>query len=348
MTKDSKNNKNSIADSDFIEFVLVDEPVSSAEFIRPEVEPQVPVFSGTLEPSATLDDMPPVFRELAQPKLPALEPQNRARLLMQTPNRLFFYWSVGSNPFQKLNAALGSKTADYTLVLKLIDVNRDTEQVYRADAEGSFWFDVEAAGEYRAEIGFYAPSRPYVRALFSNTIATPRKSPSPRVDTERDWSISSDRFARVLEVAGFEQDAFDVAIAGDDPASADVATHAALAELVDQPDLELDNIASDEIRHAMLLIASGVTLDALRWKISPALFAELQKHAATLSSEKAARVLQERFEIDSEDVYEEETGPAVFGSSVINFPKRLRTRRTLPKLHPVSSLFRVPPSGGLL
>src|SRR4030095_1690858 len=171
--------------------------------------------------------MPPPSGERAQPKPPELAHENRGRLQMQSPNRLFFYWSVGSNPFHKLNKALGAQTASYTLVLKLIDLKRDFEQIHRVEAEGSWWLDVEADGEYRAEIGFYAPNRPYVRALFSNTVTTPRKSPSPRIDTEADWAVSADRFARVLEVAGFSEDAFEIALAGDDVESSEASTRSA-------------------------------------------------------------------------------------------------------------------------
>src|SRR5688500_17222974 len=337
MSKDQKKKAPLVAEKDFIAFVLVDEHLASAEFINREAEMPAGEFSGTLEASTKLEDMPPVFRELALPKLPVLEEQNRARLQMQTPNRLFFYWSVGSNPFQRLNKALGTQTANYTLVLKLVDLKRDTEDIHPVDSKGTWWFDVEADGEYRAEIGFYAPNRPYVRALFSNTVATPRKSPSPRVATEQDWSISADRFARVLEVAGFTQDAFDVAIAGDDMESSDAATHAAFAKLVDAPDLGMADLASEEMRQALLLIASGVTLEALRWKISPALFAILQERSASLSAERALAVLKEGFDIETDEITEEEFGSAVFGASAIHFPKRIRTKRFLNKLEPVSS-----------
>jgi hypothetical protein len=335
MRKDSKN-KNKLADqTEYIEFVPTDELTSSGGLVQPVVEP-VPLQ--TLTSSTKLEEMPPAFRELAQPKLPELRHENRARLQMQSPNRLFFYWSVGSNPFQKLNKALGAKTASYSLVLKLVDLRRDTEQIQQVDAEGSWWFDVEADGEYQAEIGFYAPNRPYVRALFSNKIATPRKSPSPRVDTEADWSITSDKFAEVLEVAGFTEDAFDVALAGDDSDHADEATRSALTDLTGMsPDQLLTDVAGDEIRYALLLLASGVPLYGLRWKISPALFALLEKHAASLSSEKAFDALKENFDIEADEITEEEFGPAVFGASSINFPRRLKTRRTLPKLRPVSS-----------
>ena len=319
-----------------IEFVLMDEVPSSATVVAP-VEPAKTKTVTTLESSAKLEDMPPVFQELALPKLPELRHENRARLQMQSPNRLFFYWSVGPNPFQKLNKALGVQTANYTLVLKLVDLKRDTEQIHRVEAEGSFWFDVEADGEYRAEIGFYSPSRPYVRALYSNTVATPRKRPSPRIDTESDWSVSADRFVRVLEVAGFSEDAFDVALAGDDVDSADAATLAAFNDLVGDDDLDLRSIDTDEIRNVLLMLAAGAALESLRWKTSPALFALLQERSAALTAEKALGVLKERFDIEADVVTSEEFGPAVFGASSVNFPRRLTTRRTLPKFARASS-----------
>ena len=330
-------------DAEYIEFVPADGVASSDAFIKTDGVGVEPALGGTLSADTKLDDMPPVFRELAVPKLPELPKANRARLLMQSPNRIFFYWSVGSNPFYKLHKALGTDTSGYTLVLKLIDLDRDTERVYPVDAEGSWWFDVEADGKYRAEIGFYAPNRPYVRALYSNTIETPRKAPSPRVDTEADWAVSADRFARVLEVSGFEQDAFEVAIAGDDLASSERATHSAFEELVDDREIDLGTIAAEEIRHVLLLLAAGVTLDELRSRISAALFAMLQAYADRLSSERALQVLKDRFEIEATEFTEEEFEPAVFGASVVNFPKKLKTRRTLPKLNPVSSR---PTSGG--
>ena len=335
------------SDKDFIEFVLDDEGVSSDEFVHPQVEETPIAFTGTLESSAKLEDMPPAFRELALPKLPELRQENRARLQMQSPNRLFFYWSVGTNPFQQLNKALGARTANYTLVLKLVDLRRDSEVIQPIDPEGSWWFSVEADGEYRAEIGFYSPSSPYVRAFYSNSVTTPRKSPSPRIDTERDWSISADKFAQVLDVAGFTEDAFDVAIAGDDPESAEHAAHDAFSDLIGETDADFESVSADELRHAMLLIASGIALESLRWKISPSLFSILQERPEAVDAGNAVRVLKDRFEIEADEFTEEEFGSAVFGASAINFPRRLRTRRTLPKLRPVSSSSRVPSSGGL-
>ena len=345
MTEDSKKKKDLRPDIDFIEFVPAEELATSGEFTRGDDKTVEAV--PTLAPDTTLEEMPPVFRELALPKLPELANENRARLQMQTPNRLFFYWSVGSNPFHKLNKALGAQTASYTLVLKLVDLRTEAEQIFPIDAEGSSWFDVEADSQYRAEIGFYAPNRPYVRALFSNVVETPRKSPSPRVDTEADWAVSSDRFARVLEVAGFTEDAFDVALAGDDIESAESATHTAFAEFIDDETVDVQSIAADEIRHVLYLLASGSSLESLRGKISPALFEILMSHRTSVTSEGAMTVLSERFDIEGDEIVSEEFGAAVFGSSLVNFPKRIRTKRTLPKVRPVSSQFGVPPLSGV-
>lgn len=319
--------------ADVIEFELTKDAPSS-----PAVAAKIAVAESVvmLEPTATLEDMPPIFRELAQPKLPELRHENRARLLMQSPNRLFFYWSVGRNPFQRLNKALGNETASYTLVLKLVDLTRDTEEIHPVEAEGSWWFNVESDSEYRAEIGFYAPNRPYIRALYSNTVTTPRKSPSPRVAVESDWAISSDRFARVLDVAGFTEDAFEVAIAGDDQASAEAVSRSAFAELIGDEDIDLRSIADDELRHAMVLIAAGLALESLRFRISPALFAILQKQADTLDAARATAILKERFDVEADEITEEEFGAAVYASSAVSFPRRLRTRRA-PKFAPVSS-----------
>ncbi len=336
MSSNSRNKRTFADDADFIEFVLADDSATSPAVKAAEpVSAEAAVAAGMLAPSTKLEDMPPVFRELATPKLPQLPKTARGRLLMQSPNRLFFYWSVGANPFQKLNKVLGRQTAGYALVLKLVDLKRETERIFPAEPDGSWWFDVEANGSYRAEIGFYAPNGPYVRVLYSNVIDTPRRNPSPRVDTESDWALPSESFARVLEAAGFTEDAFDVALAGDDRAAADAATHDAFGEFLDQDDLDTTGIDADEIRNTMLLIASGASLESMRWEMSPKLFAILEQ-AGQVDSERALEALRSRFAIEDSELSEEEFGPAVFGASIVNFPKRrIRTRPRAPR--PVSS-----------
>ncbi|HTK37370.1 MAG TPA: DUF4912 domain-containing protein, partial [Pyrinomonadaceae bacterium] len=236
--------------ADFVFDVDQSDIVSSGDMVKPERIDDVtdPV---NLPAPKTADALSAVFKELAAPKLPELQKENRARLQMQSPNRLFFYWSVKNNPFQTLRKAFGHDTGSYTLVAKLLDLSRGTEEIYAVEPEGSWWFNVDAGSEYRAEIGFYAPNRPYFRVMFSNTVATPRKSPSPRAATSADWTITADRFARVLDVAGFSQDAFDVALAGDDWDAAESSTRAAFTTFIGQ-EKGLDGIDPEDIRYALL------------------------------------------------------------------------------------------------
>ena len=283
----------------------------------------------------------PAFKTLAEPVLPELKRENRARLQMQTPTRLYFYWSVKENPWHLLKAAFGGDTGSYTLALKLTNLRRDAEEIHAADAEGNWWFDVEPDGKYQAEIGFYAPNRPYFRIIYSNTVETPRRSPSPHPASEARWTVSANKFAEVLDVAGFSQDAFDVAMAGDDHAAAENATHTAFSSFIGADGHSLTGIADSDIRYAMIALASGATLEDLRFKISPALFAVLQANAGKLVAGNAMSALTEYFDIDEAEWIEEQFGSAVYGASLVNFPRTLKTRtadaRSAPRYAPVSS-----------
>jgi hypothetical protein len=188
------------------DFVL--NPISSAETIK-RAEP--PVFlneekSGADEITTETDERAndPIFAALAAPRLPELDRENRARLLMQTPTRLYFYWSVKNNPFQILRKAFGGNVGSYQLIVRLVNQTRRREELHPVEAEGNWWFNVEANSLYRAEIGFYAPNRPFVRIMFSNTVETPRKSPSPRPATESEWAVTSAQFAEILDDSAFQ------------------------------------------------------------------------------------------------------------------------------------------------
>ena len=288
----------------------------------------------TVEPKVELS---PVFKELADVSLPELKRENRARLQMQTPTRLYFYWSVRENPYHLLKQTFGDDTGSYQLVIKLINLRTETEEIHPCDAEGTWWFSVESDTEYQAEIGFYATSRPYFRIIYSNTVATPRRSPSPRAATDADWNVSSQKFAEVLDVAGFTRDAFDVSIAGDDQVAAEHATHTAFSQFVGTAD-GLAGISTEDIRYAMIAIAAGATLEDLRSKISPALFAILQANAANLIAGRAVSALGAYFDIDEAEYTEERRSSAVYGASLVNFPTTLKTRRvSTARYAPLSS-----------
>ena len=180
-------------------------------------------------------------------------------------------------------------------------------------------------------------NRPFIRVMFSNNVETPRKNPSPNTASSEDWTTTSDKFAQVLDVAGFSQDAFDVALAGDDIEAAENATHSAFSKFSGKTETASAGVGADEIRFVMLALASGVPLESLRFRISPGLFAILRQNTENLSSENALAILRDHFDIDSDEISQDEPGSAVFGASLINFPRILKTKRKLTKFVPVSS-----------
>jgi len=278
-----------------------------------------------------------VFKELAEPNLPELVKENRARLQMQSPTKIYFYWSIKTNPFQTLNRVFGNQT-NYQLVTKLVNQTNRREELFPVEAEGSTWFDVDADSTYRAEIGFYATNRPFVRVMFSNKLETPRKNPSPRRDYSENFSVSANQFAEVLDVSGFQQDAFEIALAGDDVEFADNATQTAFSQIINAPTSDFDTNKSSEIRFVLLALASGYSLENLREHVSPSLFTILQGNAKNLSAEKALSALQKNFGVSANETVEEEIfAPTVFGASLINFPRISKTK-VLPKFSPISSL----------
>lgn len=281
-------------------------------------------------------ELSPVFKALAEPTLPELARDNRARLLMQSPTELYFYWSVRRDPYHVLRDAFGD-TSSYTLVLKLNDLRRGTEEIHRVEAEGNWWFAVEPDGEYRAEVGFYAPNRPYFRIVYSNTVETPRRSPSPHPAKDAEWRVTAHKFAEVLDVAGFGQDAFDVAMAGDDQAAARDAAHAAFSGFIGLTDTRFDTIEAEDIRYTMVALAAGSKLEDLRWRVSPAMFAVLQSNTDRLEAGRAKNALTEHFDIDETEFVEEQHGSAVHGASLVNFPRSLKTRKITSTYNPISS-----------
>ena len=278
-----------------------------------------------------------IFKELAEPKLPELSKENRARLQMQSPNKIYFYWSFKGNPFQTLRRVFGNQ-ANYQLVVKLVNQTNGREELFPAEAEGSTWFDVDAHSTYRAEIGFYAVNRPFVRVMFSNTVETPRLNPSSRRDFSPNFTVTAEQFAEVLDASGFEQDAFEVALAGDDIELANEWTQTAFSQIVGAPPKSFGENKSSEIRFILLALASGYSVEELRSHISPSLFAVLQGNTEKISTAKALAALQENFSVLSDETLVEESYAATVASaSLINFP-RFSKRKILPKFSPLSSL----------
>ena len=298
-----------IYDADRIEFDI-DAFAAGSSGEAFSVRPALPHVENAEVDETDLADASPVFKLLSKPVLPELKHDVRARLLMQSPTRIYFYWSAGSRSYQTLQNVVGN-ASDYQLVLRLLNLSSDTEQVFPVDAEGSWWFDVTPDTEYRAEVGFYSTSRPFVRLLFSNTLRTPRKSPSPHKSSEARWAVTTHAFAEVLDASGFEEDAVELIHS---ESQGDVrplfAAHLGLAES------ELSVIDAEELSRALRLLAGGSPLEDLRLKITAALYQLLQAHLSELSSEEFRRKFS-----SAETAQETETFSSV-GGSLVNIPGR--------------------------
>ena len=316
------------------EVLQIDETESDILSLDQEAK-SVPIET-TLEDQSKDEKKPekekdPIFKELAEPKLPDLPKENRARLQMQSPTRLYFYWSIKNNPFQTLNNAFGGRTGSYTLVAKLVNRSKKIEKLFQVEPEGNWWFNVDADSDYRAEIGFYAPNRPFIRVIFSNEIRTPRKSPSKRRDYTPSFNVDAYQFAEVLDAAGYQRDAFEVAVAGDDEASAQEATQKAYSKLTGRNAAKFDSSEGDEIRFAFLALASGYSLEDVRDEINSGLYARLESEINEFTAENVLAALKENFDIFTDEFFEEEEiGNAVVGASLVNFPRRLK-KRSVPK-----------------
>ena len=137
--------------------------------------------------------------------------------------------------------------------------------------------------------------------------------------------VKAETFAQVLDASGFKQDAVEVALAGDDPIASEHATRDAFADLLG--DVSFEGFTVEELRYALLALASGVPIEELRWKVSASLFALLEANLYRLSTESAVGALRQHFDIGDDEVLEEEQLSAVYGSSVVHFPKTLKRRR---------------------
>lgn len=292
----------------------------------------------------------------ALPQLPAV---NRARLQVQSPNRVFLYWSLAGNPFATLQKAFGNRATNYHLVLKFRNLSHGGEQLFPVGREGNWWFDVQPAGRFQVDLGLFAPNRPFIRLFSSNSVETPRSAPSSRVDTEADWQVSRVQFARVLDVSGYTHDALPVVFGfGEDGVFDEMATVAVLNQLASNAPIAPETFAADEMRVALSALAAGVSYEVLREQLSPALRAwfdsVLEQDANALSSENVLAALQavlgdefvDEFAGFGEELQRIQLDP-VFGASAVHFPEIALPRifQKLPeRLFPNAENFPTSPS----
>ena len=149
--------------------------------------------------------------------------RDEARLLVQSPRRLFLYWRFARDPRELLRAALGPVADRLGPAVRLVDEATGEEGAPAPADGGDYWFDVLPGRLLRAEVGFHGEGLPFVRLISSNTVETPAGGVSGVADEAPEFRVGRQEFERVLEATGFAADAWQAERArrdehGGDPA----------------------------------------------------------------------------------------------------------------------------------
>ena len=207
----------------------------------------------------------------ADEPLPETYQANRIRLLAQSPRRLYLYWEFLRDPYETLRRAFRWQADRYRLVVRLVDLENGGETLHVASPTRSQWFNAQQGHSYRADVGFYAEGRAFIRLLSSTATRTPRAAVSRRADSSPRFRVSPSEFARVLDDAGYLSDALEISLEAADLAAGNGATRAIAREFggEDVPLITEDELA--ELRGLLAALALDADLDDLQLVLSPRL-----------------------------------------------------------------------------
>ncbi|HVF49894.1 MAG TPA: DUF4912 domain-containing protein [Pyrinomonadaceae bacterium] len=302
-------------------------------FIFPGSSEQLtPALAPLPEPTAEVRDKLAAL-SIDEP-LPDTYAGDRIRLLVQSPYRLYLYWSHARDPFQTLRRLFGTNhAARYRLALRLTDIESGAESLFEASPVNNFWFDVRPDSSYRVAVGFYAQGRPFIRLLISNEVTTPRVGVARTSDATPEFHVAAPEFARVLNEAGYATDALEVTLEAADAATGDETTRRLADAFIGAgaPLLRDDSFA--EMRALLSALAFGVSLERLLPLLSPALAGWLrqaaQREAAPPDASRLLELLRSTLalELEDDERYDEATAEAmrraarfVWGASDVQMP----------------------------
>lgn len=268
--------------------------------------------------------------------LPEAYHVDRIRLLAQSPRKLHLYWEFARNPYETLSRAFGLQAARYKLVVRLLEI--ETDEVvgwHEASRSRSQWFDVQPGKSYRADVGFYAEGRAFIRLLSSSVAQTPRAGVARASASTEEFRVSPEEFARVLDEAGYASDALEVSLEAADLATGDAATWAIAARLDGQQRLlQINEAELPELRGLLAALALGVNPDELAKMLSSSLAEWLghvrREHGEALRSAYLLEILRSTLGIQASlvefDEFDEEgmrrVARFVVGASEVNMPRR--------------------------
>jgi hypothetical protein len=254
--------------------------ISSQEFVAAAIEQPQEIKDKLAELSAD-EPLPPTYR------------RDNARLLAQSPRKVYLYWDLAGDPFATLRRAFGPQLADaYRLMTRL--VNRTTGDEVWAEAASSRMqsFNVHPGHDYHAEVGLFAEGRAFIRLLASETVRTPRAGVASRTASDADFGITALEFARVLDEAGYVGDALEVTLEAADE-EREAALSRALAQQFAGTDVpELDSDGQAELRSLLAALAMGFTPAELEGVLSRTLSAWLGRAPGDLTAERLLDLLR--------------------------------------------------------
>ncbi len=307
-------------------------PVSSEQFVAPPPEPQSAATSDKLAALSVDEPLPDVYHV------------DRIRLFAQSPRKLYLYWEFARNPFETLRRAFGAAAARYALVVRLVSVETGEISWHEAAPSRSQWFNVQPDHAYRAEVGFFARGRAFIRLLSSNTMHTPRAGVARQAALTDEFHVTAEEFAQVLDEAGYSSDALEVSLEAADIATDDAATLFIAAHLggTQVSQVSINDLA--ELRSLLVAIVLGISPEDLSGLLSPSLgrwLAEVQReHAEALRSEHLLEILRSTLGLqtslagfeDADEAAMRRVARFVVGSSQVNMPRRKPFHVWLPSM----------------
>lgn len=287
---------------------------------------------------------PDALAELAHEDepLPEVYTRDDLQLLVQSPYRLYAYWQHAHDPQATLRRAVGAAADGYQLVVRLTDTEADTAHTDAAPPARNYWFDVLPGRAYRAEVGFAAADKPFIRLLASDIARTPRAGVAPESEEAPEFRADAGELAQVVNESGYAGDALALALEGADEATEHQGTLAVAHTLAATPPPQLGEDELAELRALIVALVFDEQLAHVRARLSPPLAdwldALLAEHGRQLDPARLLDILRELFgfelEID-EDSDAAALRPTSFAwsASAVRQPER-RVRVWLPSMTP--------------
>ncbi len=297
--------------------MMINFPGSSEQSIKPPI------------PSAVVDKLAALATD--EP-LPDTYPGDRIKLFAQSPRRLHVYWGLSNDPSLTLKRAFGHQAIDYSLVVRLVDIETGDAVLHRASSTKSQWIEARAGKTYRVDLGLYAAGRAFIRILSSNTVETPPSGVAAAADQSSAWHVSSEKFAQVLNEAGYVSDALEVTLEALDQITDDKATRsiAGTFDISNIPPMTEENLA--EMRRLLAALAFGASIEGLRGDVSPLIADWLSRfpiHTNVMNSDRMLEILRSLLGIELSQIPDSHSEEAMrrvtratFGASEINLPDR--------------------------